>query len=328
MVEFESEISQMIMIWVFACFLVETDGNNYWILTFNLEPSSQEMKIRLFIPLLAFGLLLVSCTKEDAGDEPMLVVKFKFDANQPRLNNIGQLSIISPENAAQSPDFNSISAHYLEFSPSANTQIGNGTVLYHAPETTVGGANAIDFSQAKIVSEGETFLKIPLRQIAAGNYKWVRVSLSYQNYDLTIRHAGTDYTGTLASFVGFNTYIGTHSIGNSFFPVNDNRAQGYWAFAVNGYPYSSEGQSPAGATTVPNPIAATSPIPVSSCLVTGQFEKSLAISGNETKDIAVTLSLSVNKSFEWREMIKDGKFEPSIGENVIDMGLRGLQASF
>jgi len=34
--------------------------------------------------------------------------------------------------------------------------------------------------------------------------------------------------------------------------------------------------------------------------------------------------LSINKSIEWTEVVVDGKYEPSAGENVVDMGLRGL----
>ena len=52
------------------------------------------------------------------------------------------------------------------------------------------------------------------------------------------------------------------------------------------------------------------------------------ITGNETKNIEVQLSLSINNSFEWQEVNVDGKFEPSVGENVVDMGLRGLIPSF
>ena len=48
------------------------------------------------------------------------------------------------------------------------------------------------------------------------------------------------------------------------------------------------------------------------------------INGNENKDVVVTLSLSNNNGFEWTEVTADGKFEPSIGENVVDIGLRGL----
>ena len=270
-----------------------------------------------------------SCENEDAS-EPMLIVKFQFEENQVRLNNLGQPATVPAGNAAQSPIFNAISAHYIEMAPNANTQLGDGEIIYHAPETTLGGSNAIDFSQAKIVSAGEIFLKIPLKDVLAGNYEWLRVSLSYQNYKISIRHQNVDYSGTLASFVGFNTYINSFSIGNNIFDIDGNRSQGYWAFGLNNQPYSSSGQAPAGSTTVPNPIEATSAIPrnLNSCVVTGKFANNLVITGNETNDVIVTLSLSVNHSFEWHEVTSDGKYEPSIGENVVDMGLRGLIPSY
>jgi len=284
-------------------------------------------KLIVFTMISAFCLAFFACGNDDS-EEPMLIVKFRFDENQVRLNNLGQPTAVLPGNAAQSPSFNSISAHYFELAPSATTQLGQGAILYHAPETTLGGSTAIDFSRAKIVSENEAFLKIPLSQINSGNYSWARVSLAYQNYDINIRHEGNDYSGRIASFVGYNTYIGTHTIDNSIFDINANRLQGYWAFALNGFPYSTQGQAPPGATTVPNPIAATSPIPQGSCVVTGQFANNLVITGNETQDIVVTLSLSINNSFEWQEVNADGKYEPAVGENVIDMGLRGLIPSF
>lgn len=280
----------------------------------------------VLIAIVSVGLYSCEDADDIAVDEPSLIIKFQFDENQVRLNNFGQPAGVLSGNAAQSPLFNTISSHYIELAPNANTALGQGTVLYHAPETTLGGANAIDFSQAKISAEGETFLKIPLSQIVNGSYEWVRVSLSYQNYDIVIRQDNVDYTGTLASFVGFNTYIGTHSIGNSTFPVNANRAQGYWALNVQGIPFS--GQAPAGATTVPNPIASTSPIPAGSCVVTGRFANNLVITGNETHDVEMTLSLSINNSFEWHEVNADGKYEPAAGENVVDMGLRGLIPSY
>src|SRR6478672_2832749 len=230
------------------------------------------MKKLLYLLPIVFALAVasVSCNSDDA-QEPMLIVKFKFDPDQARLNNLGAPTPVPLGNAAQTPSFNSISSHYLELAPNAYTQLGEGAVLYHAPETTEGGANAIDFSQAKIVGEDEIFLKIPLSQITNGTYRFVRCSLAYQNYGISVRNAGVDYNGTLASFVGFNTYIGTHSIGNNFFTINANRAQGYWAFGLDDNAYSSQGQAPSGATTVPNPLAATSPILAGSCVVTGQF---------------------------------------------------------
>jgi hypothetical protein len=285
---------------------------------------------KVYILLIVFiaALPFFSCSSDSAPEEPMLIIKFQFDENHARLNNLGQPSTVATGNAAQSPIFNTISAHYMELAPNGFTQIGQGTVIYHAPETNLGGASAIDFDQSKIVSEGETFLKIPLSQVASGSYEWMRVSLSYQNYQITIRHQNVDYTGTLASFVGFNTYVSEFNIGNNIFQVNGNRAQGYWAFGLNNQPYSASGQAPANATTVPNPIATTSPIPQGSCVVTGKFASNLVINGNETDDIEITLSLSINNSFEWQEVNADGKFEPSIGENVVDMGLRGLIPSY
>lgn len=285
-----------------------------------------------FLVLLIFvaSASFFSCSSEDsmADDEPSLIVKFKFNPTQIRLNNLGQLSVIPEGNAAQTPDFKKISAHYLEFAPASTTPLGQGTIVYHAPETDLGGSMAIDFSQAKIVGNDQVFLKIPLKDIASGSYEWVRASLTYQSGTIQILNQGTTYNGTLDSFVGFNTYIGTHSIDNNVFPVNANKSQGYWAFALNGYPYATSGQAPEGSTTVPNPLFSSSPIPQGSCVVTGKFANNLTITGTEKRNIVVELSLSINQSFEWTEVNTDGKFEPSIGEQVVDMGLRGLIPRF
>jgi len=288
-------------------------------------------KIVLLFAIFAVCFSFFSC--EDLDDkpvEPMLIIKFKFDSNQARLDNLGQPSFVPFGHGAQSPVFNTISSHYIEFAKDANTQLGAGDVVYHGQETTLGGDNAIDFSQAKIVAEGETFLEIPLKELAIGNYEWLRVSLSYQNYQIKIRKPSSslEYEGTLESFIGFNTYIGTHTIGNAFFQVDGNKPQGYWAFALNDFPYSSSGQAPAGATTVPNPIATTSPIPLNSCVVAGKFSTPLEITGLEKKNVVVILSLSTNNSFEWIDSNGNGKFDPSQGETVVDMGLRGLIPSY
>ncbi len=90
------------------------------------------------------------------------------------------------------------------------------------------------------------------------------------------------------------------------------------------------GEAPAGATTVVNPLFNSSPIPAGSCVATGQFvntgrsASNLTITGHETRDIVITVSLSVNKSFEWVEVVNDGKWEPARGEYIVDMGIRGL----
>ncbi|MBC5834973.1 hypothetical protein G6N05_10175 [Flavobacterium sp. F372] len=288
------------------------------------------MKIKI-LTLLVLSVISFSCSDKDddqvIAEDPQLIIKFKFDPTQVRLNGTGQPSTIPAGNAAQSPIFNSISAHYLEFTPNALTQVGQGAILYTGPSTALGGANAIDFSQAKIVGEGEAFLSIPLKNVPHGSYEYVRVSLSYQNYNVNVLASGVNYVGTLASFVGYNNYITTHNVAGNPFVVNDDKLQGYWAFVIPSVGYSTSGQS-TGVTTVPNPISSTSPIPAGSCLVTGKFANNFVVTGNETKNIEVQLSLSINNSFEWQEVNIDGKYEPAAGENVVDMGLRGLIPSF
>ncbi|MFZ1305700.1 MAG: hypothetical protein WAR80_07650, partial [Ferruginibacter sp.] len=74
----------------------------------------------------------------------------------------------------------------------------------------------------------------------------------------------------------------------------------------------------------PNPLFASSPIPAGSCLVTGQFATPLVVTGNETADINIIVSLSINKSFEWIDVDNNGTFDPNNGDAVIDMGIRGM----
>lgn len=283
------------------------------------------MKMNKILVILFSAMVFWSCTDDNdsnTNQEPQLIIKFKFNPTQERLGNLGTPVGIPNGNAAQSPDFNVMSAHYIELAPTATTALGNGEIVYQGAETTAGGANAVDFQQAKIVTENETFLSVPLSSVQAGTYEWARISLTYQNYNIDFLFNGTDYNGTLASFVGFNNYITNYTVDTQSVAVNDNKLQGYWAFETLGN--VSEGQAPQGATTVPNPIANTSPVPEGSCVVTGEFTNGFTITGNETENVVLTMSLSTNNSFEWTEITADGKFEPSIGEQVVDMGFRGL----
>ncbi|MDP4827281.1 MAG: hypothetical protein NWR73_06330 [Flavobacteriales bacterium] len=282
--------------------------------------------LTLFFSVLTFAVLVNGCKKDEEEpivvSEPNIIFRFAFDASQPRLNNLGNPSSMPAGHAAQTPSFNSISANYLELTPSAFTALGMGEVLYNGPQTSAGGDAAIDFDQARILSEGQNFVKLPISDLDPGTYTYARVSLSYQNFNVDYRASGLDLTGTLASFVGFNNYINSYTISSETVEVNANKLQGYWGFETFGNVFT--GQAPAGATTVVNPIWATSPVPAGSCVVTGEFASPLVITGNETSDIIVTLSLSTNQSFEWVENTVDGKYEPGIGEQVVDMGIRGM----
>lgn len=309
-------------------------------MTRNSVSPKTNLMIRLLLPVVLALFAFTSCKKEtSSNNQPKLVLKFKFDPTQARLNNVGQSQPIPAGHAGQSPTFNKMSAHYVELAPTALTALGSGSVLYRAAETTAGGSNAIDFDKSSFAGNNETFFSIPIKDITPGDYEWLRISLAYQNYDIkyyidTVISGITiqqEFPGTVASFIGFNTYIKNYTIKNQSVAVNANKKQGYWGFetVVNfgglSYPYSTTGQAPDGATTVVNPLFATSPIPQGSCVVTAAFTPGkLKITGNESSDIVVEVSLSVNNSFEWIEVINDGKWSPSKGEAVVDMGIRGM----
>lgn len=288
--------------------------------------------MKIYIPyftLIFVFQCLISCTNEKpnpkrADNEPKLIIKLNVNPNQTRLGNLGTPVAVPAGNAAQNPDFNYISAHYLEFSPTALTPLGSGAVVYHAPETNKGGRTAIEFSKSIIKKPGEVFLEIPLKDVPTGEYEWVRLSLSYQNYDVKFSYNGQEFTGTIASFVGYEQFIEEYTVKNQKITVNGNRKQGYWGAET---PYTlHSGQAPEGATTVPNPLHATSPIPAGSCVVTGQFSQKLNISGNETNNIIVNMNLSTHQSFEWKDTNANDKWDVSLTETeqVVDMGLRGL----
>jgi hypothetical protein len=294
--------------------------------------------------LLAFSVLLVlamaSCKKDDPDpipspapiNGPQLVLKFHFDTTAQRLNSFAQPVDVSAGHGAQHPRFNSMSAHYVEFAPSPWTLPGQGAVVYHAPETTVGGEQAIDFAQAVLAGEGGTFLNIPLSQLPAGSYPYLRVSIGYQNYEIDFRHTVQgvgvfDLQAAVASFIGYRNYISTFNVKHQPVTVNANKDQGFWAFEVLNPPFPlapTTGQAPPGATTVPNPIFASSPIPQGSCLVTGIFPEPLVITGNETQDVVIQVNVSVNRSFEWIDVAGDNIYEPAAGDQVVDMGTRGM----
>jgi len=254
--------------------------------------------------------------------EKMLNFRFQFDPNQVRLNSFGETAVMPDGHAAQSPEFQQISANYIELCPSNITQLGEGEVLFSAPTTEEGGAVAINFNQSILVAAGELFISIPLSAISPGDYPFLRISLSYQKYTVDFLFQGNDLEGTLASFIGYNSFIGNYQINEEIVEVNSNKLQGYWGFESLGV--VTEGQAPEGATTVVNPLFQTSQVPAGSCVVTGEFASALNITGNETEDINVTVSLSTNQSFEWQEINSDGKFEPGAGEQVVDMGIRGM----
>lgn len=290
------------------------------------------MKLRTLLAVAPALIVFSSCEKN--AEDPVPVGNgtakvnfiFKFDSTQVRLNALGQPAAMPAGHKGQSPRFNSMSAHYVELTPNAFTALGGGAILYRAPEVTTGGSNAIDFSNSKFAGNNQIFLSVPVKNFAAGTYNYLRVSLAYQNYNVYMNALGQTIDATVASFIGFNTYLKTYKVKDSTVTINANKLQGYWAVegTVFGTGFLSQGQAPPGATTVPNPLFASSPIPAGSCLVTAQFTTPLIVTGNETNDINIIVSLSTNKSFEWIDADGNSTYDPEHGDAVIDMGIRGM----
>jgi len=304
------------------------------------------LKKRL-ISYFLFGILLIlfSCNKEVKNFNDIHFV-LEFDENQIRLDNVGNPAVIPAGNAAQTPLMNLMSVHYIELSENEFVPFKDGAVLYTAPQTSEGGDEAINFDEAQVSGAGVDFVKINLERLAPGTYKYIRVSVAYQNYDIKYNINDipifgdlTDQTGTAASFLGFNTYISDLKVKNLTTTINANKLQGFWAFeslfTEDLEPYNAiySGQAPAGATTVVNPLDATSPVPEGSCVITGAFAEPLIIDGTETSELFIYISFSVNNSFEWIDSNGNGDWDldaivPANNEAVVDMGLRGLIPSW
>ena len=300
--------------------------------------------------ILCVGILsFFACKKDNSttATGPQMTFQFQFDATQARLNNVGNPSTIPAGNATQTPDFKALSVHYIELAQDKFTQIGKGTIVYKGAETTQSGDNAVDFDKAAVSGQNQVFATINLKNVAPGTYEWVRVSVTYQNYDIKFNINGVpvvgdlkNQSGSVASFVGFNTYLTKIKPKTKELTLNTAKRQGFWAFETNltapyeSYNQISSGDAPTGATTVVNPLAATSPIPAGSCVVTGKLLTSLVVTGKETQNVSVTLAFSVNKSLEWTDTNGNGQLDwyadPSKGTNerIVDMGLRGLIPSW
>ncbi len=296
-----------------------------------------------------FFALTTSCTKTDNGEvsEAKLIFKFRFDSTLQRLDNSGQSAPVTVGNGAQSPVVNSISVHYIELCANENTLLGQGRILFRGIETSAGSEKAIDYDKAAFFKNHEVFFAVPLRDIPAGEYEWFRMEPDGVNLSV-VCHIDTtivmttdtssqsivisrDQPGTLVSFLGYNTYLNALQLNNQFLLINDNRKQGYWAFETilngDGFSqiFSDSAQLPAGNTTVVNPIFNTSPVPEGSGVITAAFTPGkLIITGRETQNIIVEVALSVNHSFEWKEVIGNGEWDPLQGEPIVDMGIRGM----
>ena len=297
------------------------------------------------VALFIAAIILSSCNK-DVRTFSDMHFSFVFDETQERLDNFGNPATIPVGHAAQTPEFSLMSVHYIELSQDAFTPFKDGTILYMAPETDAGGESAINFDSSLLANENTDFLKVNLERLQPGTYLYARVSVAYQQYtvDYNLNNVPVignlpNQRGTVASFIGYRTYIGDLKIENLTTTINANKAQGFWGFetlftdGLADYNAIYTGQAPAGATTVVNPIDATSPVPAGSCVITGAFTEPLVINGDETGELYISLSFSNNQSFEWVDTNGNGQWDidatnPENTEAVTDMGLRGMIPSW
>jgi hypothetical protein len=307
------------------------------------------MKIELklcILSLIVCSLFSTGCKKQQTYSVHFRV---KFDGFQERLNKTGYPSSVGSGKAAQTPLMNHIGIQMLELATNNTTAVGKGTILLSTPQTTSGGEEAINFSQVTTAKEGEVFLTVPMKNLPVGRYEWSRVSVAYQNFDVlfsmfNVPFSGSflDQRGTLASFLGQNTYVTPYKVWSKMDNTKGNVKQGYWCFEtklVSSYASHDKmysGYSPEGLTTAVNMMSTTVPNAIGSGIITGKFDTPLSITGQETQDIYITLSFSVNRSFEWEESIeRNGKWDYNMQANtgqqpvekVLDAGFRGLKVS-
>ncbi|WP_422859185.1 hypothetical protein ACOKFD_18050 [Flagellimonas sp. S174] len=309
------------------------------------------MKRRGFIFLTLASSIWFSCSSDlenntdDAMDSSnfMLNITFIMDTNADRLDNLGNPVDIPEGNAAQNPDFEVLGLHFIGLYPNKFTPFENGATVFSSPTTDQGGTSAIDFEHELFLTESDNTISIPLNSIASGTYEYFRSSIGFQQYKITYNLSGIsnldnswptginddiDVSGTVASFLGFNTFIDSYMIEKQTVTVNGNKLQGYFGLEttgdIQGFPFNYLSEEDAPETTVPNPISDTSPVPEGSCVVTGIFLSPLIIPESPKEDVNIQMVISINNSFEWKDPNGNGKYEPLLGEQVVDMGTRGV----
>lgn len=286
--------------------------------------------------------LCSSCHK-DVKDFTYLNFSIAFDPMQDRLDNQGNPAPLAAGHGAQSPDMENVRIQYIEFVPDANTAYKDGEQLFKANQYNFGGTYAIYFDSTLDAVPGGRFYSLNLKRLPAGTYRYVRVHVSWQHcmvqYDLNnVPGTGTlsDLSGDLACTLGDASYYGMFAVGDSSLPVNAVLYPGVWKLsAVLPDPSMSRiigGQCPPGNITEVNPLYASSPVPPQTNIVTAAFDDPLVLADDETRNLNVTLTLSVNQSIEWDDSNGNGAWDVdytgSSTEPLVDVGIRGMTLQY
>ncbi|HQQ93279.1 MAG TPA: hypothetical protein PLQ93_01890 [Bacteroidia bacterium] len=286
-------------------------------------------------------LICPGCTFPDtvwhaSGIGAKLIFRLNFDSSLTRLNSLGQPGAVSGNLGAQSPIVKRAIINYIELMPESNSEPGKGVLLYSSPETSCGGLLASNFCEGISVRNHEVVFSHSFQNISPGTYKWLRISVLYTELDLGVHSVSSGNTrASFGGFCGNRTYLSQLSLAGSVLTPSlggtGNRNMGYWIYRseVLGLEQKFDGQLSAITQVNPDPAFQNGMGQSYTC---GEFynlgsnsPKPLTITGTENQDHEISLDISTNKSFEWIEKTYDGRFQPEIGEQVVDFGLRGLR---
>ncbi len=288
--------------------------------------------------------LMTGCRKQNSA---RVYFKIKFDPLQERLNSSGIVAGIGSGNAAQTPLMNTAGIEALEILRNAQAQPKDITTLFSVSTTTSGGNPATDYSKLIMVKDGDTFLSVPISNISPGKYEWLRIAIPFQNFDIRFNMLNVPFIGdlpderaTLASFISSENYITKYKIWEKEDVVNGNKKRGYWSLETRLNPaYNSlntifRGYITDNTITFVNPIVKAATSTNASSFITGKLDTPLSITGSETEDITIVLTLSINNMFEWEENInRNGKWDINTqgtggqpqAEKIKDLGFRSLK---
>ncbi len=294
-----------------------------------------------YVAILCFFVAIFwNCNKDD---DPQIQVFWQQDPFQERLDNEGRVSPVSSSNLSLSPKLNSIAVEHIELLPSEPTRLFSGATLYSVNnkqtinDTTVSSDRLIFTPSDKPLST--SFLK-PLQ---GKTFEWVCVWLAYQNFDVrfnlnNVPNIGTltDESSTFSTFLAAKTFISRHKVITKEDIVNDFRLKGYWVFETNlraafaAYNGVYRGQLSPTTVTAVNPLSASVTTPRYSSVFIARLDKPITITGDEKKDINITLTFSTNQAFEWRDNNRNGRWDIDAqnihNEPIINFGLRGMKA--
>lgn len=263
-----------------------------------------------------------------------LIFRFRTDSTLPRLNAAGALSPLAPGNGGQSPLAFSLAAEYIELMPEANTLPGQGVLLYAAPQSSCGGSAATNYCKLRLVQDSAVLCAVDLHAIPPGTYKWIRVAVASAAYTIRSRTNSTgNILGDFSAFYAEQCYLTKIRMSNTVLTpslgASGNKSRGYYVFGQNVFGQYLAFDAYAPSTTVVNGNTAQADTRFMYAEFTnasGTAANPLQISGTENSKHEIELIFGSKACFEWKEVTKDGIFQPEIGEFVLDFGFRNLQA--